>query len=115
MVCRWGMSELGPITFTRAGPRFAGIPELGQKDDRECSEATSRAIDDQIAGSVALELARAREVLRARREALETVAKELLAKETLERGELLALVTARPSPSRCPPSSPCTLPSPPPP
>jgi cell division protease FtsH len=91
MVCRWGMSELGPITFARGGPRFLAVPELGSRDERECSEATSRAIDAQIAAIVARELSRARSVLGERRATLESLAKELLAKETLERPELLAL------------------------
>ena len=94
MVCRFGMSEkLGLVTYGRTGPaRYAGFHDA--VEDRRCSEATSRAIDAEIFAILSTEHTRARAVLRERRAALDGIARLLLAKETIERADLEAIVRA---------------------
>jgi cell division protease FtsH len=96
MVCRYGMSErLGPVTYGQhSGLRFLLLPDV---DQRNFSEETARAIDDEVHALIEAEGRRARALLERRRDSLERVARALLVKETLEREELNALVRA-PSP-----------------
>jgi cell division protease FtsH len=94
MVCRFGMSDvLGAQTFgTGASLAFLGGGEGGE---RTHSEATAERIDAEVSVLLDAAHARARALLGHRRAALEAVARELLVKETLERGELEALVGTR--------------------
>jgi cell division protease FtsH len=91
MVCRFGMSDvIGPVTFGQAaGSRFLLGTLPG--DARNYSEETARVIDAEVKAVLERELARARDVLRARDSALRAIAGELLARETLQRPELEAL------------------------
>jgi cell division protease FtsH len=92
MVRRFGMSDtLGPATWGRSdGGRFLG-PQ-GEMLDRDYSEETARLIDAEVKRILDEEHTRAQELMRGRREALDAIATELLARETLERGELEAIV-----------------------
>jgi cell division protease FtsH len=93
MVCRFGMSDVvGPITFgAPGGGRFGPWPlELGGA--RTYSEESLRIIDKEVKGIVASEHARAQALLTKNRRVLESIARELLARETLQRSELEALV-----------------------
>ena len=92
MTARFGMSdELGPVAFMHPDQRMLGDSELAA---REFSEDTARTIDDEVKGLLTREHARAREVLTRRRAALDAVARELIAHETLERDQLEAIVKA---------------------
>jgi cell division protease FtsH len=89
MVCRFGMSaKLGAITFGRpVGARFLETPVvLGE--ERNFSEQTARAIDDEVRRVVDAQHRRAREILERRRQSLEALAQALLEKETLERTDV---------------------------
>ena len=92
MVRRFGMSDaLGPATWGRpAGPRFLGVPP--DAGERDYSEETARLIDSEVKRILAEQHARARGLLRDRREALDAIAGELLVRETLERAELESIV-----------------------
>jgi cell division protease FtsH len=94
MVCRFGMSDaLGPITWGRSDAlRFMQGAEVVEKD---YSEATAREIDAEVRRIITESHARAKGILRDRRDALEAIGRELLVKETLERGELEALAVPR--------------------
>jgi cell division protease FtsH len=97
MVCRFGMSErLGAVTFGRpAGARFLELPVvLGE--ERNFSEETARAIDEEVHRIVQSQHRRAVELLLQRREALERLAQALLDKETLERSDVEAILAAAP-------------------
>ncbi len=101
MVCRFGMSKLGPQTFGRA----AGAPFLGggspvSFEERNFSEATAQAIDLEVRRLLETAHAVATDCLMARRSTLDAVAAELLVKETLERAALEALVNPRSAPEK---------------
>ena len=95
MIMRWGMSE-------KLGPRTLGhnqaMPFLGRDFSQEpdYSEEIARAIDDEIRRIIAEAHERARAVLAAHREQLDSTAKILIERETLERGEFEALLAGTP-------------------
>jgi cell division protease FtsH len=91
MVCRFGMSPLGPQTFGRplGNPNAIGAVVF---DERNFSERTARQIDEQVAALLEQEEARARAVISQRRATLDAIAKALLERETLERDELSAVM-----------------------
>ena len=92
MVCRFGMSSLGPQTFGRpGGPQFLGGGAVSF-DERNFSEATAQAIDQEARLLLDTAHRRAFELLTERRSVLDAIATELLVKETLERDALEALV-----------------------
>ncbi|NTU59985.1 MAG: cell division protein FtsH, partial [Deltaproteobacteria bacterium] len=105
MVCKWGMSDrLGPLTFGKEEEQvFLGREIASQKN---YSEKTAVAIDEEVSAIVVSGLTRARELLLANREKVEYLAAALLQRETLVgeeidqimRGEKLAeLVAAVPA------------------
>jgi cell division protease FtsH len=87
MVLTWGMSkELGPITYG---------PDMGVKDmvyampsERDYSERTAEAIDNEIKNITAEAYKRARELIEANKDKLENIAKALLKYETLDADEV---------------------------
>jgi cell division protease FtsH len=90
MVTRFGMSErLGPLAFGNAAAmRFLD----GMTEERNYSERTAQAIDEEVRRIIDEQHDRARRALKKRRIALLRIARELLEKETLERPEIDALV-----------------------
>ena len=95
MIMRWGMSE-------KLGPRTLGhnqaMPFLGRDFSQEpdYSEEVARAIDDEIKRIIADAHERAGAVLGAHRQQLDSTAKILIERETLERGEFEALLAGTP-------------------
>jgi cell division protease FtsH len=105
MVCRFGMSELlGPQTF---GPRDGGqfLPWQHDGESKRVSEETARIIDREIKKILMHEHERALAVLSKRRGALETVARTLLTKETLQGPDLDAIL-GNPPPASQPAANP---------
>jgi cell division protease FtsH len=93
MICRFGMSsKLGPVTMGRPlGARFLeGALPMGM--ERDFSEETARAIDAELRSVLESQQSRAHEVLERRRPALERIARALLERETIERGELESML-----------------------
>jgi cell division protease FtsH len=90
MVCEWGMSErLGPLTFgAESSEPFLGR-DMGRR--AEYSEATARAIDEEIQAIVRGEYQRAHEMLESHADDLARVAAALIERESLgaEQIELL--------------------------
>ena len=92
MVCRFGMSDaLGALAYDRPGGARGGLLNLDLVEARAASEETLTAIDHAVRGIVTGAHQRARDVLLRRKSALEAIAAELVARETLERPELEAL------------------------
>lgn len=90
MVTKYGMSDaLGPVAF-ESGGRVIGGRALG---DRECSDAMSKAIDDEVSRIIEDARRRAEEVITTHRKALDAIAHELVEKETIERAEFEQLLT----------------------
>ncbi len=91
MVTKYGMSEkLGPIALEGSGGRaiFGGRGV----DSREYSEDVSAKIDAEVSKIMNDSFARAREVCTTHRKALDSIAEELLIKESIERDDFEKLL-----------------------
>jgi cell division protease FtsH len=102
MVTRYGMSEkLGNVALEKDERSFLSPNPLGNgARERSYSDETATAIDDEVRDIVQRAMDRTIEVLTERRALLETTARRLLEKETLDEAELLNLVsTGGPQPA----------------
>ncbi len=90
MVCRYGMSELGPVTYGKRddniflGREFAHRPEY--------SEETARAIDSEVKRMLIESYDLAKSILTEKLDVLHRVAEALLERESLEGNEIEALL-----------------------
>ena len=93
MVREWGMSEaVGPMAWHGHQQVFLGEDLMTQ--GREYSDETLRMIDGEIARILHEQEARATDLLVKYRSALDTVAEELLERETIDGAEVARLVQA---------------------
>ena len=92
MVTRFGMSErMGPLTFGKASAlRFLDA----STEERNFSERTAQAIDEEVRRIIDEQNERARSIMARRRLSLVAISDELLIKETLERDEIDEVVQA---------------------
>ena len=91
MITQYGMSEeLGPRTLGHD----QSMPFLGREFSQEpdYSEEVARQIDAEIRRIIEEAHERAKDVLRSHREQLDAIARILIGRETLERGEFEALI-----------------------
>jgi len=95
MVREYGMSErLGPLTFERERrPLF--LETMMPPTSKDYSEATAQEIDREVSYLVDKAYNRAKEILEAKRETLEKVARVLLDKEVLEGEELRSFLNEK--------------------
>jgi cell division protease FtsH len=101
MVMKYGMSELGPLTFGDGGPAFlrkSGLP-WGGEDERDYSEATARAIDEAVRRIIERTYERVRALLTAKKEILLRAAAVLKQRETLVGEDLQLLLAGEPVPA----------------
>lgn len=91
MVCEWGMAEtMGPIAYGQEEePIFLGKEIARHKD---YSENTARQIDEALKTLLDKALKQASDILTRERKKLETLASELMQKETLEDTEVRTLL-----------------------
>jgi cell division protease FtsH len=94
MVTRFGMSDkLGPVALGRSqGGMFLGRDIAAERD---FSEETAAAIDDEVSELVAEAYRRATAVLTANRPVLDELAERLVEKETVDAEELQELLIQR--------------------
>ncbi len=93
MVCQWGMSDLGPLTYgERDDLIFLGRDLAVNKN---YSERTSERIDDEVKKIVTRSLHRTQELLEANRDKLLKIAEMLLEKESLSSDEINAIAEVR--------------------
>ncbi|MEB3330900.1 MAG: ATP-dependent zinc metalloprotease FtsH3 [Synechococcaceae cyanobacterium] len=94
MVTRFGMSDrLGPVALGRAqGGMFLGRDIAAERD---FSEDTAAAIDDEVSKLVADAYRRATDVLTSNRSVLDELAELLVEKETVDADELQELLISR--------------------
>jgi len=86
MVCEWGMSELGPVTFgKKEDPIFLGR-EFAQHQD--FSEATAVEIDREVRRILDKAYKTAQDIITAHKGSLDRIARKLLERETLEGWEV---------------------------
>jgi cell division protease FtsH len=91
MVCEWGMSALGPLTFGKREEAIFLGKEFARHQDY--SEATAVEIDQEIKRLVATSYQRAQELVRGNRSALDRIARELLEHEVLEGEDVYRIVS----------------------
>jgi cell division protease FtsH len=105
MVCRFGMSEsLGPVSLSMHGSLVGTAWLADGLETTPVSDATAHRIDGEIKGILAKAYDRARGELERRGPLLARLAKELMARETLQREELNALVAEEQRETPVPPS-----------
>ena len=108
MVCEWGMSELGPLSFGKREEQIFLGREIAQH--RDFSEATAIRIDEQVKKLVENGYNRARQIIEQRADALERIAMALLEREVLDGSEVKQLIEGKtlapyqPPPPMNPPS-----------
>ncbi len=98
MVCEWGMSTLGPLTFGKKEEAIFLGREIAQH--RDYSEDTAIRIDKEVHSIVTGGYERARNILDTNRGALERVAQALLDREVLDAIELKLLIEDKPLPDK---------------
>ncbi len=86
MVCEWGMSELGPLTFGAKQEEIFLGREISQH--RDYSEQTAVAIDDAVREIVTRGMKRAEDILIEHRETLQRLSDALLEREILDSDEI---------------------------
>jgi cell division protease FtsH len=103
MVCEWGMSPLGPLTFGKKEEAIFLGREIAQH--RDYSEDTAIKIDVEVRGIVNMGYSKARQILETHSDALERVARALLDREVLDASELKLLMEGKTLPDKIPPPS----------
>ncbi|MFQ5662376.1 MAG: ATP-dependent zinc metalloprotease FtsH [Terriglobia bacterium] len=104
MVCEWGMSDLGPLTFGKKEEAIFLGREIAQH--RDYSEDTAIRIDQEVKKLVMNAYQRARETLEENRDILERIATALLEREVLDAHEVKLLIEDKPLPEKKPPQPP---------
>ena len=103
MVCEWGMSRLGPMTFGKKEEQIFLGREIAQH--RDFSEDTAIKIDQEVRRFVDEGYNRAKHILETKRDVLIAIAHALLEREVLDSNEIQALINGRPLPARVIPGS----------
>jgi len=111
MVCEWGMSDMGPITFGQKEEAIFLGREIAQH--RDYSEDTAIRIDQEVKRIVTTAYNRARDILVTHRDALDRVAQTLLEREVLDAHEIRLVIEGKPLPERsqAPPPGPTPVPA----
>ncbi|MGE0104637.1 MAG: ATP-dependent zinc metalloprotease FtsH [Blastocatellales bacterium] len=94
MVCEFGMSNLGPLTFGKKEEQIFLGREIAQHQDY--SEDTAIKIDQEVKRIVLEQYERARNIIIENREALKNLAEELLSRETLDAVQIRRIVAGLP-------------------
>jgi cell division protease FtsH len=100
MVCEWGMSDLGPMSFGKKEEQIFLGREIAQH--RDYSEATAIMIDEQVKKLVDTGYRTARKIIEEYREAMVKIAEALLEREVLDGAEVKLLIeggTLKPLPA----------------
>jgi cell division protease FtsH len=93
MVCQWGMSELGPLTFgERDDLIFLGRELTAHKN---FSEKTAEFIDEEVKKIINRNFDRAHELLEKNKGKLKKIAKLLLEREVISSDDINAIVKVR--------------------
>jgi len=93
MVCQWGMSDLGPVTFGERDDLIFLGKELAMH--KNFSEKTAELIDAEVKKIINRNFSRTKELLEKHRDKLIDVAKALLEKEVLTSEELEEIIKGK--------------------
>ncbi len=104
MVCEWGMSDLGPLTFGKKEEQIFLGREISQH--RDYSEDTAIKIDAEVRKLVNEGYDTARNILEGNRDVLQKIALALLEREVLDASEVMMLVEGKELPPMKSPSKP---------
>jgi cell division protease FtsH len=96
MVCEWGMSELGPLSFGKKEEQIFLGREIAQH--RDYSEETAIRIDEQVKKLVKGAYDTAAQILDERSTALVQIAETLLEREILDGNEVMQIINGQPLP-----------------
>ncbi|HEX7681219.1 MAG TPA: ATP-dependent zinc metalloprotease FtsH [Thermoanaerobaculia bacterium] len=86
MVCEWGMSELGPVTYGKKEEAIFLGREFAQHQD--FSEGTAVEIDREVKRILDNAYNQAKEIITSHKPSLDRIARKLLERETLEGWEV---------------------------
>jgi cell division protease FtsH len=101
MVCEWGMSDLGPMTFGKKEEQIFLGREIAQH--RDYSEDTAIKIDQEVRKLVNSGYTMAKQVISDNRDTLEKIARALIEREVLDANEIKLLVEGQELPPVQPP------------
>ncbi len=101
MVCEFGMSQLGPLTYGKKEEQIFLGREIAQH--RDYSEATAIKIDEEVRRLISEGYDRAQAVLAADREILVRIALALLEREVLDANEIRMIIEGKELPKITPP------------
>ncbi|MGQ9672804.1 MAG: ATP-dependent zinc metalloprotease FtsH [Candidatus Aminicenantales bacterium] len=98
MVCQWGMSDLGPLTFGERDDLIFLGRDLAM--NKNFSERTAELIDEEVKKIITKSYNRAKELLEKNRSKLVKIAKALLEKEILDSDEIEKIAGLKKSKSK---------------
>lgn len=98
MVCEWGMSQLGPLTFGKKEEQIFLGREINQH--RDFSEATAIRIDEEVKRIVDDGYQKAKAILTQHSDKLVRIAEALLEREVLDATEVKMLIAGEPLPAK---------------
>jgi cell division protease FtsH len=101
MVCEWGMSQLGPLTFGKKEEQIFLGREIAQH--RDYSEDTAIKIDQEVRRIVDDGYKAAVDTLSGNRETLDKIARTLLEREVLDANEIQMIIDGKELPIKPPP------------
>ena len=90
MVCEYGMSEMGPLTFGKKEEQIFLGREIAQH--RDFSEETAIRIDEQVKKIITAQYERAKSIIEDNRDTMVRLAECLLERETLDGVEIRRIV-----------------------
>jgi cell division protease FtsH len=90
MVCEWGMSELGPLTFGRPEQEIFLGRDFGRTQDY--SQETANQIDAEVKRIVTSAYDTAKQLIENNQKAMHRIARTLLEKEVLDGDEVLQII-----------------------
>jgi cell division protease FtsH len=97
MVCEWGMSELGPLTYGNKEEQIFLGREIAQH--RDYSEDTAILIDKEVRRIVNAGYEKATQIIKENRQALVRIAEALLEREVIDAHEVKLLIEGQPLPA----------------
>ena len=97
MVCEWGMSSMGPLTFGKKEEQIFLGREIAQH--RDYSEATAMRIDAEVSSFVKDAYEQAKQCISENSDALVRIAEALLEREVLDANDVEALIEGRELPA----------------
>jgi cell division protease FtsH len=94
MVCEYGMSEMGPLTFGKKEEQIFLGREIAQH--RDFSEETAIKIDEQVKKIITAQYERAKSIIQENRDVMVRLAEALLERESLDGVEIRRIVAGLP-------------------